>query len=41
MTCDGFDAMRSPKGSLQAGSPQQVIDKILEKTPESKPCTTR
>ena len=25
----GFDAMRSPRGSLVVGSPSEVIDKIL------------
>jgi len=29
MTREQFDTMRSPKGSLLVGSPQQVIDKIL------------
>jgi len=29
LTRDGFEGMRSPKGSLLVGSPQQVIDKIL------------
>jgi alkanesulfonate monooxygenase SsuD/methylene tetrahydromethanopterin reductase-like flavin-dependent oxidoreductase (luciferase family) len=29
MTREQFDYMRTPKGSLVAGSPQQVIDKIL------------
>lgn len=29
MTPEQFDAMRAPRGSLLAGSPQQVVDKIL------------
>ncbi|MEO5564685.1 MAG: LLM class flavin-dependent oxidoreductase, partial [Chitinophagaceae bacterium] len=29
MNRQGFDSMRSPKGALLVGSPQQVVDKIL------------
>ena len=29
MSRDQFEVMRSPKGSLLVGSPEQVIDKIL------------